>query len=55
MDLISLLILLIIVGGILYVVSILPIHGTIKTIIYVVACIALAVYLLRGLAPAVSL
>ena len=49
-GLISLLILLIIIGALLYVVSILPIDGTIKTIIYVVAIVAVAVWLLKHLA-----
>lgn len=49
-GLISLLILLIIIGALLYVVSILPIDGTIKTIVYVVAIVAVAVWLLKHLA-----
>ncbi len=49
-GLISLLILLIIIGALLYVVSILPIDGTIKTIIYVVAIVAVAVWLLKHIA-----
>lgn len=55
MSLVSLLILLIIVGAVLYLVSILPIDATVKTIIYVVALVVVAIYLLRALAPAISL
>lgn len=54
MDLVSLLIALIVIGAVLYIVSLLPIDATIKTIIKVVAVVALAVWLLRALAPALS-
>lgn len=46
---IELLIALIIVGAVLYVVSLLPINGTIKQIIYVVAIVLVAIYILRNL------
>lgn len=49
MDLVSLLIALIIVGAVLFVVNRLPIDGTIKLIIQVVAIVAILVWLLRGL------
>lgn len=55
MDLVSLLILLIVVGAVLYVISLLPIDGTIKTIAYVITVVVLAIYVLRALAPALSL
>lgn len=55
MSIVSLLILLIIVGAVLYLVSLLPIDATIKTIIYVVAIVVVAIYLLRALAPAAGL
>lgn len=55
MDLVSLLIALIVIGAIIYVVGLLPIDATIKTIIKAVAVAALAVWLLRALAPALNL
>lgn len=55
MDLVSILILLIVVGAVLYLVSILPIDATVKRIAYVIAVVVLAIYLLRALAPAISL
>lgn len=54
MDLVSLLIALLIVGGVLYVVTLLPIDGTIKRIIQVIAVIAIAIWLLRNFAPALT-
>lgn len=48
-EMIELLIALIIVGAVLYVVSLLPINGTIKQIIYVVAIVLVAIYILRNL------
>ncbi len=50
-ELTTLLIALIIVGALLYLVSILPIDGTIKTVIYVIAVVALAIYLIRNFLP----
>lgn len=44
---IELLITLIVLGAVLYVVSLLPIDGTIKTIIYVVVIVAIVIWLLR--------
>lgn len=55
MDLVSLLIVLIVVGAVVYVAGILPIDNTIKTIIKVVAVVALVVYLLRAFAPSLNL
>jgi hypothetical protein len=55
MDLVSLLIALIVIGAVLYVVSLLPIDATIKTIIKVGAIVVLAIWLLRALAPALAL
>lgn len=52
MDLVSLLIALIVAGAILYLVSIIPIDATIKTIINVIAIVFLVIWLLRALAPA---
>jgi len=54
MDLISLLIVLIVVGAILYLAQSLPIDATIKTIIYVVVVVGVCIYLLRHL-PALGL
>ncbi len=48
---ISLLILLIIVGAALYIVSLLPIDPTIRTIITVIVVVACAIYALRLLGP----
>lgn len=45
--LISLLILLIVLGAVLYIVTLLPIDATIKRIIQVVAVVVIAIYLLR--------
>ena len=46
---ISLLIMLIIVGALLYLLQLLPIDGNIRTIIYVVVIVAVAIYVLRHL------
>lgn len=46
---IELLIMLIIIGAVLYVVSLLPIDATIKQIIYVIAIVAIAIYALRNM------
>lgn len=48
---ISLLIALIIIGAILYVVQLLPIDGTIKQIIIVIAVVLLAIWAIRVLLP----
>lgn len=48
---IELLIALIVIGAVLYVVSILPIDGTIKTIIQVIAVVLIAIWALRHLLP----
>lgn len=51
MDLASILIALILVGAVLYLIGILPIEGTVKTVIKVVAIVAVAIWLLRVLSP----
>lgn len=48
---VELIILLILVGAALYIVSLLPLDATIKTIIYVVIVVAVAIYAIRLLAP----
>lgn len=58
MPLASLLIALIIVGAILYVVTLLPIDQTVKRIIQViaiVAIVAIAIWLLQRFAPALGM
>ncbi len=51
---IELLIALVIVGAILYLLQLVPIDGTIKTIIQVVVVVAVIIYVLRHL-PALGL
>jgi len=51
MDLVSLLILLVVVGAILYVVTLLPIDAVIKKIIQIIAVVGIAVYLIRDFLP----
>lgn len=46
---ISLLITLIVIGAVLYLITLLPIDGTIKQIIYVVAIVFVLIWLLRNL------
>lgn len=46
---IELVIMLIILGAALYIISLLPIDGTVKQIIYVIIVVALVIYLLRTL------
>lgn len=53
--LIELLIGLIIIGAVLYVVSLLPINGTVKQIIYVIAIVVLAIWLIRTFLPMAGL
>ncbi len=48
---IELLIALIIIGAVLYIVSLLPIDGTVKQIIYVVAVVIMVIYLIREFLP----
>lgn len=55
MPLASLLIALIIVGAILYVVTLLPIDSTVKRIIQVIAIVAIAIWLLQRFAPALGM
>jgi hypothetical protein len=51
---IELLIILIVLGAGLYLVELLPIDGTIRRIIQVVAIVAVVIYLLRTFAPALG-
>lgn len=51
MDLITVLIALILFGAGLYLVQLLPIDGTVKRIIQVIAIVALVIWLLRTFAP----
>lgn len=53
--LVPLLIALIVIGAILYIVSILPLDATIKRIIQVIAIVILAIYLIRELLPIANL
>ena len=46
---ISLIIMLIIVGALLYLLRLLPIDATMRTVIYVVVVVAMAIYVLRHL------
>jgi membrane protein implicated in regulation of membrane protease activity len=55
MDLVSLLVMLIIVGAVLYIVSLLPIDPTIKKVIQVVAIVAIAIWVLREFVPSLGL
>lgn len=54
MDLIAILIALIIFAAVLYLVGLLPIDATVKRIIQVVAIVALVIWLLKALAPALG-
>jgi hypothetical protein len=54
MDLVPILIALIVFGAVIYIAGILPIDGTVKTIIKVVAIVAVVVWLLRAFAPALT-
>jgi hypothetical protein len=54
-DLVTVIIALVVVGAVVYVAGILPIDGTFKTIIKVVAIVALVVWLLRGFGPSLGL
>ncbi len=49
MSLISILVFLIIVGAVLYCVSLLPIDATMKRIIHVIAVVVVLLYLLQSL------
>ncbi len=55
MDLMQLLIMFIIVGALLYILNLLPIDSTLKTIAYVIVIVVVAIYALRILAPMVGL
>lgn len=52
---VHLLIALIIVGAVLYLVTLLPIDATVKRIIQVVAIVIIAIYLIREFMPAAGL
>lgn len=52
MSLVTLLIALIVIGAVLYIVTLLPIDATIKRIIQVVAIVALVIWLLQHFASA---
>jgi len=49
MSLIPLLIVLVIVGAVLYLLQLVPIDATVKTIIYVIVIVAVLIWLLRSL------
>lgn len=53
--LINLLIVLLVVGAVLYLLTLVPIDGTIKTIIQVIVIVAVVVYVIKLFAPALSL
>lgn len=55
MDLVTVIIALILVGAVVYIANVLPIDNTVKTIIKVVAIVALVIWLLRGFAPSLNL
>jgi hypothetical protein len=54
-GLIQFIIVVVILGGVCYIVSILPINQIFKTVIYVVAAIVLFIYALRTLLPMAGL
>jgi len=54
MSLVSLSIVLLIFGAILYLVSLAPIDGTIKRVIHVIALLFLIIWVLRALAPSIG-
>lgn len=55
MDIVTVVIVLILAGVGVYIADLLPIDGTFKTILKVVVIVALAIWLLRGFAPALNL
>jgi len=55
MSLVTILIALIIVGALIYLADLLPIDGTVKTVIKVVAIVAIVIWMLRAFAPALTL
>lgn len=55
MDLLQLAIACIVVGAILYILNLLPIDATLKTIAYVIVIVLVAIYALRILAPMAGL
>lgn len=52
MDIVSILVVLIVVGAILYLADLLPIDATVKTIIRVIAIVAVLIWLLQAFVPA---
>lgn len=54
MSIISLLIVLLLFGAVLYLVSLVPIDGTVKRIIQVVAIVFLIIWVLTKLAPSLG-
>lgn len=54
MDLITLLVVLIVVGGFLAILQLIPLDATVKRIIQIIAIVAVAIWLLRAFAPALS-
>lgn len=55
MDLVSILIALVIIGAVLYILQLLPIDGTIKRVIQVIAIVVVIVWALRVLLPMAGL
>jgi hypothetical protein len=55
MSLIALLIALIVIGAVLYIVTLLPIDATIKRVIQVIAIVAVVIWLLERVGPALRL
>lgn len=54
MSLVSIIIVLLIFGAILYLIEIVPIDGTIKRVIHVIALLFLIIWVLRALAPSLG-
>lgn len=55
MDIVSIIIALIVAGAVVYLADVLPIDATFKTIIKVIAIVAVVIWLLRAFAPAIAL
>lgn len=55
MDLVTVIIALVLVGAAITIATLLPIDPTVRTIIKVVAIVALVIWLLRGFAPSLNL
>lgn len=54
-DIVTVIIVLILAGAAVYIANLLPIDGTMKTIIKVVVIVALVIWLLQGFAPSLKL